>query len=68
MLYRWMIKARVVNISYLREYSNANTSGKVFSVGLVDKTGEIEAVGFNYVAEQLCTKFVIGKVSKRITR
>jgi hypothetical protein len=61
-----MIKARVANKSYLREYSNVNSSGKVFSVGLVDRTGEIEAVGSNHVAEKLYTKFEIGKVSKRI--
>ena len=66
MLYRWMIKARVVNKSYLREYSNVHSNGKVFSVGLVDRTGEIEAVAFNYVANKLYTKFEVGKVSKSI--
>ena len=63
-----MIKARVANKSYIREFSNVNNNGKVFSVGLVDRTGEIELVGFNHIAEQFYTKFETGKVSKRIRR
>ncbi|CAF3571084.1 unnamed protein product [Rotaria socialis] len=58
---RWVIKARVANKSYIREYSNANRNGKVFSAGLVDRTGEIELVAFDHVAEKFDTKLEIGK-------
>ncbi|CAF3380427.1 unnamed protein product [Rotaria socialis] len=58
---KWVIKARVANKSYIREYSNANRNGKVFSAGLVDRTGEIELVAFDHVAEKFDTKLEIGK-------
>ncbi|CAF2145563.1 unnamed protein product [Rotaria magnacalcarata] len=57
----WMIKARVVNKSYIREYSNMNRSGKVFNVGLVDSSGEIRAVGFDHLAERFYATLEIEK-------
>lgn len=62
---RWIIKAHVANKSYIREYSNANGSGKVFSVGLVDRSGEIQLIGFNSIAERFYEKFDVGKVSRK---
>lgn len=47
MILRWSIKARVVNKSNIRTYSNAKGEGKLFNVELMDQTGEIRANGFN---------------------
>ncbi|CAM4780095.1 unnamed protein product [Rotaria magnacalcarata] len=63
----WMIKARVVNKSYIREYSNMNRSGKVFNVGLVDSSGEIRAVGFDHLAERFYATLEIEKVSRSLS-
>lgn len=50
---RWTIKARVSNKAGIRTWSNARGNGKLFSVDLIDDTGEIRATAFN--AE--CDKF-----------
>lgn len=47
MIYRWTIKARVTNKSTIRTWSNAKGDGKLFSVNLLDETGEIKATAFN---------------------
>lgn len=41
-----------------------NRSGKIFSVGLVDSSGEIQAVGFDHLAERFYAKLEIEKVSR----
>lgn len=51
---RWTIKARVTNKTPIREWSNARSTGKLFSVDLLDESGEIRATMFN--AE--CDKFI----------
>ena len=50
---RWSIKARVTNKSGIRTYSNAKGEGKLFSIELIDKSGEIKCTGFN----EQCEKF-----------
>lgn len=50
---KWSIKARVTNKSPIRKWSNAKGEGKVFSVDLLDATGEIKASGFT----DTCDKF-----------
>ncbi|BES96364.1 Replication protein A 70 kDa DNA-Hypothetical protein [Nesidiocoris tenuis] len=42
----WVIKARVMTKSPIRTWSNAKGEGKLFSVDLVDESGEIRATGF----------------------
>ncbi|CDU25683.1 probable replication factor-A protein 1 [Sporisorium scitamineum] len=44
---RWTIKARVTSKSDIRYWSNARGDGKLFSVNLLDDSGEIKATGFN---------------------
>ncbi|KAK2718993.1 replication protein A 70 kDa DNA-binding subunit-like [Artemia franciscana] len=44
---RWTIKARVTRKSEVRTYSNARGEGKLFSIDLLDASGEIRATGFN---------------------
>jgi replication factor A1 len=49
---KWTIKARVTNKSEIRTWSKANGEGKLFSVNLLDETGEIRATGFNQEVDQ----------------
>ncbi|GAA5987161.1 hypothetical protein JCM11641_002150 [Rhodosporidiobolus odoratus] len=50
---KWTIKARVTVKSDIRTWSNQKGDGKLFSVNLVDATGEIRATGFNAVVDRL---------------
>lgn len=50
---RWTICARVTNKSAIRTWSNSRGEGKLFSVDLLDESGEIRATGFN----EQCDKF-----------
>ncbi|KAI0784367.1 hypothetical protein C8Q75DRAFT_779893 [Abortiporus biennis] len=58
----WMIKARVTNKSDIKVWSNQRGEGKLFSVVLMDDTGEIKATGFNAAVDTLYDKFEEGKV------
>lgn len=44
---KWTIKARVTNKSDIKHWSNQRGEGKLFSVNLLDESGEIKATGFN---------------------
>lgn len=44
---KWTIKARVTNKSEVRTWHNKNGEGKLFSVNLLDESGEIKATAFN---------------------
>lgn len=50
---KWTIKVRVTNKSDIRTWSNAKGEGKLFSMNLMDESGEIRATAFT--AE--CDKF-----------
>lgn len=58
----WTIKARVTQKSDIRNWSNQRGEGKLFSVTLMDETGEIRGTGFNLTVDQLYDKFEEGKV------
>lgn len=58
----WSIKARVSQKSDLREWSNQRGKGKLFSVNLLDETGEIKATGFNQTADKFYDLFKENKV------
>ncbi|KAI1822046.1 replication factor-A protein [Xylaria intraflava] len=45
--HKWTIKARVTSKSDIRTWNKASGSGKLFSVNLLDESGEIKATGFN---------------------
>ncbi|CAM4880564.1 unnamed protein product [Rotaria socialis] len=57
----WIIKTCVVNKSNLREYSKVNRNGKVFNLGLVDKSDGIQVAAFDRIAEQFYKKLEIKK-------
>lgn len=44
---RWTIRARAINKSDIKHWSNARGEGKLFSVTFVDESGEIRASAFN---------------------
>lgn len=46
------IKARVTNKSAIRTWSNSRGDGKLFSVDLLDESGEIRMTGFNNAVDQ----------------
>lgn len=48
-----MIKARVTSKSPVRTWANARGEGKLFSIDLVDESGEIRATAF----KEQCDKF-----------
>lgn len=50
---RWSIKARVTKKSNIRTWSNSRGEGKLFSMDLIDESGEIRTTAFN----QECDKF-----------
>ncbi|GAA5900278.1 replication factor A subunit protein RFA1 [Sporobolomyces salmoneus] len=59
---KWTIKARVVSKSEVRHYSNQRGDGKLFSVTLLDESGEIRATGFNETVDKLEPILEEGKV------
>lgn len=50
---KWVIKARVTSKSALRTWSNAKGEGKLFSMDLMDDSGEIRCTAF----KEQCDKF-----------
>jgi replication factor A1 len=60
--HKWTIRARCTNKSDMKEWHNQKGTGKLFSVNLLDDTGEIRATGFNDAAERLFPIFEVGTV------
>ena len=58
----WTIKARVTNKSDIRTWSNQRGEGKLFSVTLMDESGEIRATAFNAAVDELYDRLQDGKV------
>lgn len=48
--------------SDIKEWSNARGEGKLFSVDLMDETGEIRATGFNKAVDAFYQRLEEGKV------
>lgn len=59
---KWTIRARVTNKSSIRTWSNSRGDGKLFSMELVDESGEIRATGFNQEVEKFYSLIEQGKV------
>lgn len=59
---KWTIKARVIQKSDIKHWSNAKGEGKLFSLTLMDETGEIKATAFNQVVDELYDRIEEGKV------
>jgi replication factor A1 len=60
---RWTLKARVTSRSEKKKWSNQKGEGQLFSVTLMDETGEIKATAFNNAVDQLYDLLEEGKAS-----
>ncbi|EKM79500.1 hypothetical protein AGABI1DRAFT_114047 [Agaricus bisporus var. burnettii JB137-S8] len=58
----WTIKARVTQKSDIKNWSNSRGEGKLFSVTLMDDSGEIKATAFNSVVDELFPRLEDSKV------
>nr|KAF6289714.1 replication protein A1 [Pipistrellus kuhlii] len=59
---KWTICARVTNKSQIRTWSNSRGEGKLFSMELVDESGEIRATAFNEQVDKFFPLIDVNKV------
>ncbi|MCI4385872.1 hypothetical protein PGIGA_G00055650 [Pangasianodon gigas] len=59
---KWTIRARVTNKSSIRTWSNSRGDGKLFSMEIVDESGEIRVTGFNQEVDKFYSLIEQGKV------
>ncbi|XP_061575582.1 replication protein A 70 kDa DNA-binding subunit [Cololabis saira] len=59
---KWTIRARITNKSSIRTWSNSRGDGKLFSMEIVDESGEIRVTGFNQEVDKFFTLIEVGKV------
>ncbi|CAG8222142.1 unnamed protein product [Penicillium olsonii] len=59
---KWTMKARCTQKSAIKTWHNKNGEGKLFSVNLLDDSGEIRATGFNDQCDMLYELFQEGSV------
>lgn len=59
---KWVIKARVTAKSPIRTWSNAKGEGKLFSMDLMDESGEIRATAFREMCEKYYDLIEVDKV------
>uniref|UniRef100_A0A3P8W1P0 Replication protein A subunit n=1 Tax=Cynoglossus semilaevis TaxID=244447 RepID=A0A3P8W1P0_CYNSE len=59
---KWTVRARVTNKSSIRTWSNSRGDGKLFSMELVDESGEIRVTGFNQEVDKFYTLVEVSKV------
>ncbi|XP_075745576.1 replication protein A 70 kDa DNA-binding subunit isoform X2 [Rhipicephalus microplus] len=59
---RWTIRARVTNKSNIRTWSNSKGEGKLFSMDLLDESGEIRATAFNAECDRYYDVIEVNKV------
>jgi replication factor A1 len=60
--HKWTIKARVTNKSDIKTWHKASGEGKLFSVNLLDESGEIKATAFNDQCDQFYSVLQEGSV------
>eukprot|EP00092_Neocalanus_flemingeri_P017032 GFUD01018420.1.p1 GENE.GFUD01018420.1~~GFUD01018420.1.p1 ORF type:complete len:627 (+),score=162.12 GFUD01018420.1:60-1940(+) len=59
---KWTIKARVTSKGDIRTWNKASGSGKLFSMDLMDESGEIRVTAFKEQCDAFYDKAVVGKV------
>lgn len=59
---KWTIKARVTSKSGIKTWQNQKGEGRLFTVNLLDESGEIRATGFNDQVDSLYELFQEGQV------
>ncbi|KAF2115515.1 hypothetical protein BDV96DRAFT_493272 [Lophiotrema nucula] len=60
--HKWTIRARCTHKGEMKTWHNTRGEGKLFSVNLLDDTGEIRATGFNDQVDRLYELFQEGTV------
>lgn len=59
---KWTIRARVVNKAPVRTWTNQRGEGKLFSMDLLDESGEIRATAFNSECDKFFDMIELNKV------
>uniref|UniRef100_G3P9V2 Replication protein A subunit n=1 Tax=Gasterosteus aculeatus aculeatus TaxID=481459 RepID=G3P9V2_GASAC len=59
---KWTIRARVTNKTSIRTWSNSRGDGKLFSMEILDESGEIRVTGFNQEVDKFFGLVEVGKV------
>lgn len=59
---KWTVRARITNKSSIRTWSNSRGDGKLFSMEMVDESGEIRVTGFNQEVDKFYGLVEVGKV------
>lgn len=59
---KWTVRARITNKSGIRTWSNSRGDGKLFSMEMVDESGEIRVTGFNQEVDKFFSLVEVGKV------
>ncbi|XP_026808083.1 replication protein A 70 kDa DNA-binding subunit [Rhopalosiphum maidis] len=59
---KWTIRARVINKGPIRTWSNQRGEGKLFSMDLLDESGEIRATAFNSECDKFFDMVEVNKV------
>uniref|UniRef100_A0A6Q2YXK9 Replication protein A subunit n=1 Tax=Esox lucius TaxID=8010 RepID=A0A6Q2YXK9_ESOLU len=59
---KWTIRARVTNKSGIRTWSNSRGEGKLFSMEIVDESGEIRVTAFTQEVDKFYSLIETGKV------
>ncbi|KAE9529604.1 hypothetical protein AGLY_011700 [Aphis glycines] len=59
---KWTIRARVVNKASIRTWNNQRGEGKLFSMDLLDESGEIRATAFNSECDKFFDMVEVNKV------
>ncbi|XP_018574321.1 replication protein A 70 kDa DNA-binding subunit [Anoplophora glabripennis] len=59
---KWVIKARVTNKSSIRTWSNSKGEGKLFSMDLIDESGEIRLTAFRDSVDKFYDYIQVDKV------
>merc|ERR1719341_2194841 len=59
---KWTIKARITSKGDIRTWNKASGSGKLFSMDLMDESGEIRVTAFKEQCDAFYDKAIVGKV------
>ena len=66
--FRWTIKARVTQKSAIRTWSNSKGEGKLFSMNLLDESGEIRATAFKDECDKYYDMIEVNKVRTHVEK
>lgn len=63
---KWTIKARVTHKGDIRRWSNSRGEGHLFSMDLLDESGEIRCTGFKEQCDKFYNTIEVGKVISKL--